>query len=492
MSVGTVLGWLLVHALFVAAGGALLAAVGALRYDPRGLLWALGPAYLAGVALVSLVLILVVVVGLPYTLFTLIVVSLLLAGGLGYLALRRHGRIEAPGRALPFRSTPERVLVIGLAAVLVLYLLFAGTSFKDLPTLWDPAHMWFLRASALYHAQGLDSSVFTNKAIFAPFHIDYPLLQPAFQAAIYHGLGKEAIRYFHIEQWGLFAAALWTAAWMLRPGRRIIIWLPALMAIAVAGGTPNAPTQGNADLTVALFVALGGLAFGVWLERKHPAHLILGALFLAAAANSKKEGQIFGVAIAVAVLLVLLAQRAWRPLRQFVLAGIGAIALVVPWLAYVALNSLPSNDTVPLHTLLSNGYLTGRLFRLGIATDGVLGQLQDINAWAWATPVLVGVALACLVARRLRPLAAFYLIGSTLMVLALLWIYWTGSWPDVAIYLNVTVDRTTTSVALLSAFAAGHLAAAAALRGDEPVDEPTAEAKGADEPTEPELAGARS
>jgi hypothetical protein len=30
------------------------------------------------------------------------------------------------------------------------------------------------------------------------------------------------------------------------------------------------------------------------------------------------------------------------------------------------------------------------------------------------------------------------------------------------------------------------------LRGDEPVDEPTAEAKGADEPTEPELAGARS
>ena len=492
MTVANVLGWLLVHALFVVAGGALLSAVGIVRYDARGVLWVIGPAYLTGVALVTLVLILLVVVGLPFTLLTLILVSLLLAGGLGYLAVRRRAQAQRLPEAAPIRSKGERLLVWGLGALLVAYLLFAGTSFTDLPTLWDPAHMWFLRASALYHSGGLDNSVFTNTAIFAPYHMDYPLLQPAFQAAIYHGLGQEAIRYFHVEQWGLFAAALWTAAWLLRPGRRIIIWLPALLAIGVAGGIPNAPTQGNADLTVAIFVALGGLALGVWLERRHPAHLVLGALFLAAAANAKKEGQIFALAIAAALFLVLLAQRQWRPLRQFVLAGLGAVALVVPWLAYVALNSLPSNDTVPLHTLLSNGYLSDRLFRLGIATDGVLGQLQDVNQWLWATPVFVGVGLACLAARRLRPLAAYYLIGTTLMVGVLLWIYWTGAWPDVAIYLNVTVDRTTTSVALLAAFAAGHLAAAAALRGDEPVDEPTAEAKAADEPTEPELAGARS
>jgi hypothetical protein len=128
-----------------------------------------------------------------------------------------------------------------------------------------------------------------------------------------------------------------------------------------------------------------------------------------------------------------------------------------------------------------------------MATDGVLGELQDINAWVWATPVLVGVGLACLLARRLRPLAAFYLIGSTLMVLALLWIYWTGSWPDVAIYLNVTVTRTTTSIALLAAFGAGHLAAAAALGAEAPEAEPATAAPAAGERDEaPELAGARS
>jgi hypothetical protein len=488
----TVLGWLLVHALFVAAGGALLAALGVLRLDARGLLWALGPAYLAGVALVSLMLILLLVIGLPFTLPTLVVVALALAGGLGWLGLRRRSRAQALPGALATRSTGERALVWGLAGLLIAYLLFAGTSMKDLPTNWDPAHMWYLRASALYHFQGLGTSVFTNTAIFTPFHMDYPLLQPVFQASIYHGLGQEMIRYFHIEQWGLLAAAVWSAAWLLAPGRRIVVWLPALLAIAVAGGIPDAPTQGNADLTAAIFVAVGGLALGVWLERRHPAHLALGALFLAAAANTKKEGQIFAAALAVAVLLVLLAQRRWRPLRQFLLAGVGAIALVVPWLAYVALNSLPSNDTVPLHTLLSNGYLSGRLFRLGIATDGVLGQLQDINAWVWATPVLVGVGLACLLARRLRPLAAFYLIGSTLMVLALLWIYWTGSWPDVSIYLNVTVTRTTTSIALLAAFGAGHLAAAA-LGAEAPEAEPAAAAPAAGERDEaPELAGARS
>jgi hypothetical protein len=490
VTIATVLGWIMVHALYVIAGAALLSALGVLRTDPRGLLWAIGPAYVAGLALVTLVFIVLLVIGIPLVLPTLIVVPLVLAGGLGYLGLRRRGTAIALPRALPFTSRGERALVLGLGALLVLYLLFAGTSMKDLPTNWDPAHMWYLRGSALYHFGGLNNDVFQNTALFAPFHMDYPLLQPAWQAAISHGIGQESVRWFHVEQWGLFAAALWTAAWLLAPGRRAVIWLPALLAIAVAGGTPNAPTQGNADLTVAIFVALGGLALGIWLERRNGAHLVLGALFLAAAANSKKEGQIFAAVLAVAVVVVLLAQRQWRPLRSFAYAIAGAVALIVPWLAFVSLNSLPSNDTVPLHTLLSNGYLTGRLFRLGIATDGVLGQLADVNNWVWAVPILAAVGLASLAARRLRPLAAYYLIASTLMVLALLWIYWTGSWPDVAIYLNVTVDRTTTSVALLAALAASHLAATAALPAPEAAADEAVQAT--DEPGARELEPARS
>ena len=490
MTVSTVLGWLLIHALFVLAGAGFLAAIGLVTATPRSLALALGPAYLVGVAAVVLVLIVLLVIGVPVSLFTIIVVSLLIAGALWAIALRRRANVTALERALPVTSGGERALIWIIGGLIVAYFLFAGTAFTDLPTNWDPAHMWFLKASAIYHYDGLVPELFQNVQTYHFFHMDYPLLQPTFQAAIYHGLGQEAIQWVHVELWGLFAAAVWTAAWLLAPGHRIIVWLPAVAAAAIAFGVPNAPTQGNADLTVGLFVALGGLTLGLWLQRRQNAHLILGALFLAAAANSKKEGQIFAAAIAVGLLVVLVAQRQWRPLRNLVLAGAGALVLIVPWLAYIASNALPSNDTTPVHTLLSNGYLTGRISRLGIAVDGVLGQLQDPNNWMLALPLLLAVGLVSLWVRRLRPLAGYYLIASTLMVCALLWIYWTGTWPDVAQYLNVSVDRTVTSIGLFAALGAGHLAATAALRADEPA--PDASGEPAEPASEPALATARS
>ena len=230
--------------------------------------------------------------------------------------------------------------------------------------------MWFLRASALYHAQGLDSSVFTNKAIFAPFHIDYPLLQPTFQAAIYHGLGKEAIRYFHIERGGCspprcdrdmdaatgapdhrLAAradghrrgrryAQRPDAGQRQPHRRALRRprRPRLrrLARAQAPGPPDPGRavpgrggqlqEGGADLR-------GGDRGG-------------GAAWCCS--PSARGG----------------------PLRQFVSPASARSPSSCPGRPRGA-DSLPSNDTVPLRALLSDGYLTGRLFQLGIATDSV-------------------------------------------------------------------------------------------------------------------------
>src|SRR4051812_50176200 len=91
----TVLGWLLIHALFVAAGGGLLASLGLVRSTARGALWALGPSYLAGVALVVLSLIALAVAGVTVSLATILVVGVLEAAGLfAFAALRGE-----PGRA---------------------------------------------------------------------------------------------------------------------------------------------------------------------------------------------------------------------------------------------------------------------------------------------------------------------------------------------------------------------------------------------------------
>jgi hypothetical protein len=465
-----VLGWILVHALFVAAGGGLLAALGLVRPSVRGGLWALGPSYLAGVAVVVLPLIALAVAGVTVSLATILVVGLLEAGGLFAFATMRGepGRATLPAVLGDLRA--ERVLVATLAVGLAGYLLFAGVSVTDAPVGWDAAHMWELKALALYHYDGVPAQVFTNISALAPFHLDYPLMQPMFEATIYHGLGHEAVQYVHVELWGLWAAALWTAAWLLAPGRRALTWLPFVVAIGVAGGAQNAPVLGNADVTAGLFVGLGALALGLWLEKRQTPHLILGALFLAAGANGKKEGLVFAAAVAVAVVAVMLGLRAWRALGRLAVAGAGALVFVVPWLIYVRANDLPSGDTTPLSTIFSGSFLADRVDRLGPSIESTLGWLVN-SIWTYAAPALLAVAVVCFVVRFARPLAVYYVTAIALMICGLLWIYWTGNFGDLRSWLSVTGLRVTGTMAITSAFGVAQIASS--LLAARPVDEPS-------------------
>jgi hypothetical protein len=452
----TVLGWILIHSLFVAAGGGLLAALGLVRPSAAGALWALGPSYLAGVALVVLPLIALAVAGVTVSLATILVVGLLEAGGLfAFAAMRGEpGRSTLPAVLGDLRA--ERVLVAILAVGLVGYLLFAGASVTDAPIGWDAAHMWELKALAIYHYDGLPDQVFTNVSALASFHMDYPLMQPMFEATIYHGLGHEAVQYVHVELWGLWAAALWTAAWLLAPGRRALTWLPFVVAIGVAGGAQNSPVLGNADVTAGLFVGLGALALGLWLERRHTPHLVLGALFLAAGANGKKEGLVFAAAVAVALVAVLLGLRAWRALGRLAMAGAAAVVFVVPWLIYVRANDLPSGDTTPLSTIFSGSFLVDRVDRLGPSIGSTLGWLVD-PLWSYTAPALLAAAVICLVVRFARPVAVYYVTAVTVMVCALLWMYWTGHFADLQSWLSVTGLRVTGTIAITSAFGLAQL-----------------------------------
>lgn len=452
-----VLGWIAVHLLFAVAGGALLAALGMIRPTWRGIVLALGPAYVTGVACVTLVLIAVMVIGVPFTDVTLLVVVAVLAGAFGAMALRTR-RIErwlAP--AIPPGSGAERWAVRIIAGATALFMLVAGAAFIRMPTFWDPAHMWQLRAGAIYYWHGLVPDVFTNLTRLLPFHLDYPIAQATFEAAIFHGLGGEHIQWIHVELWGFFAASLWAAGYLLAPGRRAIIWLPVVGALALATGFYDTPLEGDADLTLAMFTALGALGVGLWLERGRAGPLVLGGLFLAAAANTKKEGLIFAVAIALAGFGAVLFRRRRQELIPLAAVTAGAVLLVVPWLIYTRVHHLPSGDTAPLHTILSHGYLTGRLSRLSAAQTGLLGQFTSTSAWPPTVPVLLGLAGVCFFTRRLRRLAAFYVVAATLMTCGLLWIYWTGTWPDINQYLIATETRVVMSIITVCAVGAAQL-----------------------------------
>jgi hypothetical protein len=465
----TVLGWLMIHALFVAAGGGLLAALGMVRPTWCSALWAVGPAYLVGVALVVLPLIALGVVGVTVSLATILVVALLEACGLLALAAMRGelGRAALPTVLGELRA--ERVLIAVLVIGVVGFLLFAGASLTDAPIGWDAAHMWELKTLALYHFDGVADQLFTNVGRLAPFHMDYPLMQPMFEATIYHGLGHEAVQYVHVELWGLWAAAVWTAAWLLAPGRRVMTWLPFVAAIGVAGGPLNSPTLGNADLTAGLFVGLGALGLGLWLEKRQAPHLVLGALFLAAGANGKKEGLVFAAAVVVAAGAVLLGLRAWWALGRLAIAGVSALVFVAPWLIYVRANHLPSGDTTPLSTIFSGSYLIDRIDRLGPSIESTLSWLVKPN-WTYAAPALLAAAVMCFLVRYARPLAAYYVTAVALMICALLWIYWTGNFGDLPTWLSLTGSRVVGSMAITSAFGVAQIASSLlATRGAEPL-----------------------
>ena len=470
----TVLGWLMIHALFVAAGGGLLAALGMVRPTWCSALWAVGPAYLVGVALVVLPLIALAVVGVTVSLTTILVVALLEAGGLLAFAATRGelGRAALPTVLGELRA--ERVLTAVLVVGVVGFLLFAGAALTDAPIGWDAAHMWELKALALYHFDGVVDQLFTNVSRLAPFHMDYPLMQPMFEATIYHGLGHDAVQYVHVELWGLWAAAVWTAAWLLAPGRRVMTWLPFVAAIGVAGGPLNSPTLGNADLTAGLFVGLGALGLGLWLEKRQLPHLVLGALFLAAGANGKKEGLVFAAAVLVAAGAVLLGLRAWRAVGRLAIAGVSALVFVAPWLIYVRANHLPSGDTTPLSTIFSGSYLIDRIDRLGPSIESTLSWLVK-PIWTYAAPALLAAAVVCFLVRYARPLAAYYVTAVALMICALLWIYWTGNFGDLPTWLSLTGSRVVGSMAITSAFGVAQIASSLlATRDPEPLapDEP--------------------
>jgi hypothetical protein len=59
--------------------------------------------------------------------------------------------------------------------------------------------------------------------------------------------------------------------------------------------------------------------------------------------------------------------------------------------------------------------------------------------------------------RFARPVAVYYVTAVTVMVCALLWMYWTGHFADLQSWLSVTGLRVTGTIAITSAFGLAQL-----------------------------------
>jgi hypothetical protein len=462
-----VVGFVVLQLVLAGTGVAVLDALGLVRPGPAGLLAALGAGLLTGVAALGLPLIVLLVLGgRVTTAVALIAVAVLTALALG-VAHRRRRRAPELRRA-PRLGTRARVGGAVLVAAVGAYFALGCLALIHVPTAWDDANIWSRGGLALYHYGGLTPDVFRNPYL-SFVHLDYPLLQPLLEASFFRAIGRVDVRLWHVQLWVVFAAVVWTLAWLLAARARNLWWTAAIVVLAAAPVVTANVTLGDADATVAGFLACGALAFGLWVERAERPLALLGAVFLAAAANTKNEGLAFGAA-AIASLALVTAVRPepgrWRDLG--IACALGA-ALVMPWQLWVAANPTATHGTLaPWAASLPD--LIDRVAFLGRGVDQVVYQLVRPTAWGVLVPAFVLLALALLVsgAGRGRAVATYYLGAAAFGALAVVYMYWATPLADLAGFEQRTGPRVVLGVAFVAGAGLAHLLQLATAPAAEP------------------------
>lgn len=383
-----VLALLFVNVCLLAAGAGLMRALGAWR-RPRELATVLATSFLAGVAAFGVAAQLLYVLGFSLSAAQTLVLCALLAST---AALSR-----LPASALGARAPFARLeWVAALLVAVPLLLLAVDAAYQPLAS-WDAWSQWTPKGQALVELDGLDTAVFGNPA-YADWHPDYPLLVPALEAfAFRFGVG---VRVIHLEFWLLLAAFAVSLLELLRPRVGPLLAWSAVLAIVWTPKVGAEALSANADMPLAVFLVLTGVAAWLWVSERSTAGLGLVGLFGAATLATKLEGVIeFAIVLAVALLLALRHSRG----RALLLAGAGAgaaLAGFIPWRLWTIVSDAPV------------AYAAGPVLdtvravepsRVPIAALLLLRQLFDPDVWLVLVPLsLCAVALAGLGLRRDR------------------------------------------------------------------------------------------
>jgi len=451
------LGLVLFQVLAALPGIALLHALGLLALRPLALLAAAGPAVLLGLVVVGIPLIALVVTGVPVNavtvLLTVAVVTLVLAV-LGWRLRGRFGPARELGSVPRFRERPLEWLILGAAA---LYFVIGARAFINVETLWDDANIWSLKALGLFHFEGLVDGLGRNPQL-SGVHLDYPILQPLVEASFFHAIGAVDLRLWHAELWLLLGLVIWTLAWLLAPLGRRWLWTVVLGTLALSGIPLANITLGDADMLMAGLVGCATVSFGVWLERDSPAHAILGAVFIAGAANVKNEGLVFGAAVLVALCVAAAfvdRPRRWRDIG--ISAAIVALA-VLPWQLWVYGNDAAERGTPPPWKVIRDpGYLVDRLDYLWRGLGQVIEQLMNTGEWSLLIPAFLVTAVVLVVVARYRVVAAFYLGAGILAYLSVAYVYWVTPFADLGGFEQRTGGRIVLGVVFVAGAGLAHL-----------------------------------
>jgi hypothetical protein len=468
-------GFVLLHLALLGTGLTALRAVGLIDVPAcawRGWLPALGPGLLTGITLVMPCLIVGLVLGVPLTVAT----TALCCGGWVLVSVvlgARRSRVRRSPQSGSARSAAQGYggsaigTRVGNAVVVLVgaYAVLGALALARVPTRGDDARIWSLKGLTLSYYGRLQPEIFLNP-LQAGAHPVYPLFQPVLEAVLSRAMGYPELRLYHTELWLLFGAALWTAGYLLvatgSPGRvtgRIVSMAP-LAALALVPIAITNIVVGDADITGSILLAVGTLAFGLWLDTDDGGCLSLAAVLLTAAASTKDEDLLAVLCVLLIGCIATLVRARVRPgaakRRLASLLGVGGYLalLVLPWRVWAAQHHLTDSVQPHLSQALDPFWLIHRTHQLHETAAAMIAQVMQ--NWNWLGAIFLVACLGCLATRTLRRVVAFYLASAGLIVAALLWLY-TSTPLSLAFLLPTSMDRTVGVFMTLATVATAHL-----------------------------------
>jgi hypothetical protein len=394
--------------------------------------WSVALGYVAGASIVGVLGSAALVLGLELTWWQIAggCLALLLAG-----LLRRGGQRPAPGE--PWDGWSRAVLV---GALVVLAILAADLAVQPVWT-DDAWSIWSAKASSIVYLDGLNARYLASDSVF---NADYPLVVPVLELVAYRfcGLPNELIP---LQLGLLFLAFPFALLALLRSRVRPFLLALTVLAVSIAPTLQIQTASAVADVPLAVFFALAGVAAWLWIERGGDELLLLAGLFSAAAVGTKIEGALLVGILALAVSIWVI--RRQRPRGLPALIGAAVVASAMPWEIWSRVNSLGGavSDAggVDIEALTEAS-------RLPRAAEALARELIDPTSWL----ALVGLAaLSILFALRrptARDAALFTLLVVTSALVALLGVYWITP-LDFDYHVETSVRRVITAPVVFAA-----------------------------------------
>jgi hypothetical protein len=418
-----------------------------------------GVALLVGAAAVGVVLCALAPLGIHVGLVAFAAVALCL-GALGIttgrlLPARLRARIDADPRSADPPATVLGDLVATVAAfALVAILAFAVVGgFRGSPWLDDSWYFWLPKGRAL-DLVGLDPRLWRpNPALHMVFGRDYeslwfirpdnPLWWSVLANLDVRFVGTIDMRALNGELAFLLVGFVAAAARLLWGRVRASVLLPGLLVLLAAPELLRQAQGGDADVPLAVYVALAILAAAGWLALRSGFALVLFFAFASAAVAIKSEG-----VLELGLDLAIVSVAAWRCGRRlvwlWVVAG-AALATSGPWFLWRAAHGV--SNVFSLQNALSPSYLSEHtnLLHGGLR---ILGEhFTSVREWSLIVPLALVLGTAGLIRERriawLVP-AAFLAFGYLVFV----WISWAD--PDGAFRLVASAYRYVTPPIVLA------------------------------------------